>query len=70
MFLQPRLHQRAIDVVVVDPVFVAGVVGGIDVDALDFAGVFWEECFQCVEVISVEDEVIVGPSICGGGNLC
>jgi len=39
------LHQRAIDVVVVNPVFVAGVVGRIDVDALNLAGIFREECF-------------------------
>ena len=70
IFLQPRLQQRAVDVVVVDPVFVAGVVGRIDVDALDFASILREECLQCVEVVSVEDEVIVGPSICGGGNSC
>ena len=70
MFLQPRLHQRAIDVVVVDPSLIAGVIGGIYVDALDFACVLREKCLQCVEVISVYDEVIIGLSMCGGGNSC
>ena len=39
------LCHGAIDVVVVNPIFIASVVGSIDIDALDLANVFGEECF-------------------------
>ena len=43
---KPLLHQRTVYVVVVDPAFVAGVVGWVDVDALDTVGVAREQCFE------------------------
>jgi len=36
---EPAADFGAVDVVVVDPVFVAGVVGWVDVDAFDLSGV-------------------------------
>ena len=53
------MHQWAIDVIVIDPAFVAGVIGRIDVDALDFAGISREECLECVQVIAMDDKVIL-----------
>ena len=44
-FVEPVLHHGRVDVVVVGPVFVAGVVGGVDVYAFDFSGVGGEEGF-------------------------
>lgn len=56
-FPQPFLDGWAVDVVVVDPVFVAGIVGRIDEDAFDSAGVVGEECFEREEVIAFNEEV-------------
>ena len=63
---EPFAHQGAVDLVVVDPAFVAGVVGRVDVDAFDAAGVAGEEGFEGVEVVAVDDEVVVGVGVAGG----
>ena len=47
------------EVVVVDPAFVAGVVGRVDVDALDLAGVGGEEGLEGEEVVAFDDEVAI-----------
>ena len=57
-FAEP-LSIRGLDVVVVDPAFVAGVVGRVDVDALDLAGVVRQQRLERVEVVAVDDEVVV-----------
>jgi len=56
---EPILHQRAVDIVVIFPTFVAGVVGRVNVDALDLAGVGREQRFQSVQIVAVDDEVVV-----------
>lgn len=43
---EPLADFRAVDVVVVDPVFVAGVVRRVDVDALDLARVVREQSLE------------------------
>ena len=45
--------------VVVNPVFVAGVVGRVDVDDADFSGVRGAQQAQAVEVVALNDEVAV-----------
>jgi len=56
-FPQPFLDGWAVDVVVVDPTFIAGIIGRIDEDAFDSAGVVGEECFEREEVIAFNEEV-------------
>ena len=58
--MEPLSHQRAVHLVVVGPAFVAGVVGRVDVDALDAASVAGKQGFESLEVIAVDDEVVVG----------
>jgi len=36
---EPILHHRGVDVVVIGPFFVSGVVRGVDVDTFYFAGI-------------------------------
>ena len=50
---------REVNVVVIDPFFVSGVVGRVDINALNFAGKMREQGFECFEVIAVDDEIIV-----------
>lgn len=54
---EPLFDLRAVDVVVVDPVFVAGVVGRVDIDALDLAGVVREQRLEGFEVVALHEQV-------------
>ena len=58
---QPAANLRAVDVVVVNPAFVAGVVRRVDVDAFDLPGVTRQQGFQCVQVVALNDEVAARP---------
>ena len=44
-FAEPFLHHRGVDVVVIGPFFVSGVVRGVDVYTFYFAGVSGQEGF-------------------------
>lgn len=54
-FLELGLGQ----VVVVDPLLVAGVVGRVDIDALDLAGVGREQGFERQQVVPLDDQIAV-----------
>jgi hypothetical protein len=56
---EPFLHHGRVDVVVVAPALVAGVVGWVDEDAVDLSGVHGKQRLEGVEVVSVDDEVAV-----------
>ena len=58
--LDPLPHQGAVHVVVVEPVLVAGVIWGVDVDALDLASVAGQQGLERVQVVAVDDQVVVG----------
>lgn len=60
---QPLLDEGRIDVVVVAPTFVAGVVGRVDEDAVHPAGVHRQQRLQRVQVVAVDDEVAVQPRL-------
>ena len=65
---QPLAHERAVDVVVVRPSLVARIIGRVNIDALDAAGVSREQRLQRVEVVAVDDEIVVSTTnICTGG---
>lgn len=57
---QPFLHHGAVDIVVVDPAFVARVIGRVDINALDLAGVLRQQRFERMQVVAVNDEILVG----------
>ena len=54
---QPPLDLRVIDIIVINPALVAGVVGRIDVDALDAPLVPGQQCFQGFQIIAPDDHV-------------
>ena len=56
---EPVLHHRGVDVVVVRPTLVAGVVRRVDVDALDLSVVRRQEGFQRREVVAFNDQIVV-----------
>jgi len=56
-FAQPAADLRAVDVVVVDPALVAGVVRRVDVDALHLAGVARQQGLERVQVVALHDQV-------------
>ena len=58
VFLELFLHQWIVDVVIIDPSFISGVVRRIDVDALDTIRIAGESCFEGVQIIAVDNEVI------------
>lgn len=55
---QPLLDLRVIDIIVVDPTLVAGVVGRIDVDALDAPLILGQQRFQGLQIIAADDHVL------------
>ena len=56
---QPVLHHGGVDVVVVGPALVAGVVGRVDVDALDLAVIRRQQRLQGGQVVALDDQVVV-----------
>ncbi len=54
---QPFLELRIVDVIVVDPTFVARVVGRIDVDAFHLAFILRQQRLEGCEVVTVYDHV-------------
>lgn len=57
--IKPFLDHRRVDVVVVAPAFVAGVVGRVDEDAVHLARVERQERLQRVQIVAVNDEIAV-----------
>ena len=56
-FAQPFLDERAVDVVVVNPAFVAGVVRRINVDALDLPGVVREQRLERHQIVALHNQI-------------
>ena len=54
---QPLLDLRVIDIIVIDPALVAGVVGRIDIDALDAPLIPGQQRFQGFQIIAPDDHV-------------
>jgi len=54
---EPFADDRAVDVVVVGPAFVAGVVGRIDADAFHLTGEVREQGFEGDEIVTLRDDV-------------
>jgi hypothetical protein len=55
----PLFELRLGEVVVVDPPLVAGVVGRVDIDALDFARVSREQRLERQQVVPLDDQVSI-----------
>ena len=55
----PLLELRLGQVVVVDPALITGVVGRVDVDALDTSGVRRQERLERGQIVALDDEVAV-----------
>lgn len=60
---EPALDLRGVDLVVVHPALVAGVIGRVDVDALHLPCVFGEQGLEGVEVVALDDEVPGVPAV-------
>ena len=56
-FAQPLFDFGVVDVVVVNPALVAGIVGRINVDALDFSFVLGQQRFESLQIIPVNNHV-------------
>jgi hypothetical protein len=54
---QPATDLRAVDIVVVDPALVTGVVRRVDVNALHLAGVSGEQRLQRVQVVALDNQI-------------
>lgn len=54
---EPFIDFGVVYVVVIDPAFVAGVIGRVDIDTFDFPFVFGQEGFKGFEIIAVDDFV-------------
>ena len=67
---EPLANFGAVDVVVVDPVFVARVVRRVDGDAFHLAGVVGQERFESEQVVGLEDKVSgAGVAARQGGHI-
>jgi hypothetical protein len=66
---EPFLYPGVVYVIIVNPIFIAGVVWGIDVDELDLAFVLGEESLEGEEVVPLDDEVFFGGGLCAMGVL-
>ena len=56
-FAKPPFQFRIVDIVVIDPVFIAGIVRRINVNALDTAFVIGQQRFQRFQIIAVNNSV-------------
>ena len=56
-FAKPLLDGGRFDIVVVCPAFVAGVIGRIDIDALDLPSVERQEGLESKKVVPLDDEI-------------
>lgn len=56
---QPVADHRRVDLVVVNPGFVAGVVGRVDVDALHLSMIGGQQSLERLEVVPLDDEIVV-----------
>jgi hypothetical protein len=65
---QPTLHLWVVYGVVVDPAFVARVVGRINVDAFHPALELGQQALQGFEVVAVDDPVVSRVGFAGGGK--
>ena len=54
-FTEPFFYFRIVDVIIIDPLFITGIVGWIDVDTFYSAFVFREERLESIEVIAVNN---------------
>ena len=54
-FTEPFFYFRIVDVIIIDPLFIAGIVGWIDVDTFYSAFVFGEERLESIKVIAVNN---------------
>ena len=54
---EPAKDFRGIDVVVIDPALVAGIVGRIDADAFHLAGVARQKGLEGMEVVALHDQI-------------
>ena len=54
---EPAVDLRGVHLVVVNPTFVAGVIGRIDVDALYLARVFGQQRLEGMEIVPLDDEI-------------
>ena len=54
---EPLADAGIVDVVVVDPAFVAGVVRRVDVNALDLPAISRQQRLECFEIISFDQQV-------------
>lgn len=56
---KPFLHHGRIDIIVVCPFLISGVVRRINVYAFNFSGIERKECFQGLQVVPVDDEIVM-----------
>ena len=63
VLLEPGLQHGAVDVVVVAPALVAGVVNRVYEDAVHLAGIQRQQTLQRVQVVAVNDEIVVQPPL-------
>jgi hypothetical protein len=64
-FAEPFLNHWRTDVVVVDPTFVAGVVGWVDIYALHLAVIVGQQGFERLQIIAMDHQVIVQTHLVG-----
>ena len=53
-FTQPFFDARVVDIVIIHPAFIAGIVRWINVDALYTTLILGQQGFQCFQIIPVD----------------
>jgi hypothetical protein len=56
---KPLLHHGAVDVVVVNPLFIPGIVRRVNVDALNFSCISRQKGFESDKVVAVYYEIVI-----------
>jgi hypothetical protein len=54
---EPFPDFRAVDVIVIDPVLVAGIIRGVNIDALHLPGVIGQQCLKGFEVVALDKQI-------------
>jgi len=56
-FAEPGFHFGAVDIIVINPAFIAGIVGRVDVYALNLAGVIWQKCLESQKIVGLHQKI-------------
>ena len=66
---EPVLHHRAGDIIVIDPLLIAGIVRRVDIDTLYLASVSRQKCLEGRQIIAVDNQIVMQAGLAGNAFI-